>query len=905
MRNHLCYRSVFISLFCFIVCSWLVVAQGPAGSLQKVLTLSGNEGPKQLSADSGLSGIWQKLLKLQTTASAIHTTAHPDDENGGMLTYLSRGQGVRTALLTLNRGEGGANAIGSELFDGLGLIRTEELLISDRYYGLDDQYFTTVVDYGYSKRLEEALDKWGRENVLRDVVRIIRINRPFVIISRFHGSERDGHGNHQTAGIISQEAFQAAADPSRFPEQIEEGLRPWQPLKMYRGGVRAEENEKWHVRINAGEYSPWLGKSYRQFASEGLSYQRSQTSGRLRDIVGPYYRYYERMDSTVDSGEKESTFFDGIDTSLTGVYSVTGETAPGGAVALLEQVEEAVDGAVGAYNARNPSTLVSDLTKGLKLTREVIALSKNTPDSHFLLKIEEEQFMDAINAALGIYFRAQGLLEEPSAEESFWSAPSTMGPVVPGQQFFVETTFLNRAGAQVTLKEIKLQPGEEPADGTWKITPRSLSNGGEGPAQQLFQVTVPQNPSYSTRYFTRDSIQEARYRLADPKFFGLPERAPALTAVARYDVDGVPVEIREVVRTLESDLPYGHVWRALKVLPAVAVNVEPDMRIIPLGQKSNAFTVQAEVINNDPKGVQGQLQLNTPDGWTAKPSVHDFSFSQAGERRNFSFSVSASDLRNQDYSITAVARVGGKKYGQGYQVIRHRDYDTNYLFEDANLKVRAVDVDIAPDLTVGYIMGVGDEVPSGIEQLGATVELLGRQELATGNLSRYDTIVIGTRAYAVREDLITYNNRLIDWVGDGGNLVVLYQTQEFDPNKWAPYPAELPRRAEEISEEDAPVKILASDHPVFNVPNEITLADFENWVEQRGSKFFSQWDQAYTPLIESHDQEQDPQQGGCLTAEYEEGYYSYCAYAFHRQLPYAVPGAYRLFANFLSLGNAR
>src|SRR6266581_664091 len=236
-------------------------------------------GPEPLPQDTGAAGTWQRLLKLQTTASAMHTTAHPDDEHGGVLAQLSRGQGARVSLLTLNRGESGDNAIGSELFDAVGLIRTEELLMAGRYYGLDRQYFTTVIDYGFSKRLDEALEKWGREAVLRDVVRIIRRDRPFVLIARFQGNGRDGHGNHQAAGLVTQDAFAAAGDAARFPEQIKEGLRPWQPLKLYMGGVR--ENEFWTLRTDPGEYSAWLGDSYQTFSRVGLSFERSQNGGRL------------------------------------------------------------------------------------------------------------------------------------------------------------------------------------------------------------------------------------------------------------------------------------------------------------------------------------------------------------------------------------------------------------------------------------------------------------------------------------------------------------------------------------------------------------------------------------------------------------------------------------------------
>jgi LmbE family N-acetylglucosaminyl deacetylase len=250
-----------------------------------------------LPQDLGASGTWQKMLKLQTTASAMHTTAHPDDEHGGVITWVSRGLGARLPLMTLNRGESGDNAIGPELFDGVGLIRTEELRDAGRYYGLDRQYFTTVIDYGFSKRLDEALEKWGKETVLRDVVAIVRMDRPFVLIARFQGNQRDGHGNHQTAGLITQDAFKAAGDPNMFPEQIAQGLRPWQPLKLYMGGVR--EDEDWTIRVDSGQYSPWLGDSYNNFSRIGLAFQRSQNSGRLTRTPGPVYGYYKRLASIV------------------------------------------------------------------------------------------------------------------------------------------------------------------------------------------------------------------------------------------------------------------------------------------------------------------------------------------------------------------------------------------------------------------------------------------------------------------------------------------------------------------------------------------------------------------------------------------------------------------------------
>src|SRR5262252_465946 len=367
------------------------------------LTAVAASAPAPLAQDKGAAGTWQRLLKLQTTASVMHTTAHPDDEHGGMLAQLSRGRGARVSLLTLTRGESGDNAIGPELFDAVGLIRTEELLMADRHYGVDRQYFTTAVDYGFSKRLEEALVKWGRDNVLRDIVRIIRIDRPLVLIARFQGNERDGHGNHQAAGLMTQDAYRAAGDPNAFPEQIKEGLRAWQPLKLYMGGVR--ENEDWTVRIDTNEYSPWLGESYATFARTGLSFQRSQNGGRVLTPSTTSFAYYKRLASaarlkpdTTDNTSvrrsleavadpaRETSFFDGIDTTLPGLFAMLGRAEPAGARDLLIAIDSHVKDAVRSFSMNDPSACVPALARGLAATRAAIARLAGEPDAIFALE---------------------------------------------------------------------------------------------------------------------------------------------------------------------------------------------------------------------------------------------------------------------------------------------------------------------------------------------------------------------------------------------------------------------------------------------------------------------------------------------------------------------------------------
>ena len=805
-----------------------------------VLAVAAPRAYEPLPQDRGAAGAWQKILKLRTIASLMHTTAHPDDEHGGMLAFESRGEGARVTLLTLNRGEAGDNAIGPELFDALGLIRTEELLRADQYYGVDRQYFTSVVDYGFSKRLEEALVKWGRENVLRDVVRIVRLERPLVLVSRFQGNDRDGHGNHQAAGLITQEAYKAAGDPNVFPEQIrDEGLRPWQPLKLYMGGAR--ENEDWNLRLDTNVYSPWLGDTYAAFARLGLAYQRSQNAGRVDAFPAARYAYYKRLASRVNAPDKETGFFDGIDVRPS----------------WYAPIAQHADAALRAFSVEDPSSSMPALVAGLSAVRDARHDSSADPDRLRVLEIKEQQFGEAINAALGIRFTA---------------IARTTAPVVPGEAFDVDVHLASSGAIPVEF-----------AGATAR------------------RVTVPPDAAPTRPYFSRASIADSRYQVPGAPARSSPRGEPPFVVRDEYRVSGVTVPVAAPVTWREPQPPYGVATRELAIVPAVAVNVSPRTAVVPLSASDRRLRVQVELVNNAPGGNTGRLTLKVPAGWTSTPASLAFSFARAGETSRHEFVVSAAALARRDYSIEAIAAIGGRAFAEGYDAIAHRDLETRYLYHPSTVRVRGVDVTVKPNLTIGYVMGVGDDVPAAIAQLGASVQLLTARDLASADLGRFDAIITGTRAYGVRDDLRTYNSRLLDYVRNGGNMIVLYNTPaEFDPTQLAPYPATLPRDAEEVSEEDSPVTILAPARPEFTTPNVITAADFDGWVEQRGSKFFSEWDRAYTPMIETHDQGQAPQRGGWLTASYGRGRWTYFAYALHRQLPYGVPGAYRLLANLIS-----
>ena len=882
--------------------------------LDRVLAFPAPVGEERLDVDGGAMGAWHRIRKLATTASLLHVTAHPDDEHSGMLTLASRGWGVRTALLSLNRGEAGANAIGPELFDGLGLIRTRELVLSGRYYGLDDLYFTTAVDYGYSKSVDEAFRSWDREAVLGDMVRVIRLNRPFVVVSRFHGSGRDGHGHHHAAGLLTPDAVAAAADPARFPRQItEEGLRPWRVLRTFRGGVRA--GESFHVEVDATGSSPWLGDTYQRWASRGLGLQRSQTAGRVRTGRGRYlYESRDQMDGgNASAGEVAASFFADLDASPGGLPALLGEAAPR-ASPLLDELQRSIAAVVEAFDFRAPERSVPGLVRGLGLLRSAIAASAAAPETRFHLRLKERQFEDAILAANGV--RVVAALEGP-----------TRGAVlVPGESATVRVAVETPGNGDVTVGAVRVASRGGDVLARTADVPRDP----QGSVATL-QIRIPRNgrdDPTAAPYFGRDGLAENHYGISDSTDLHLSWRRPGLSAGVELSVAGHVFERTVPVTAQVPRLPYGSVTREVAVLPALSVSVEPGVRIVPVvpepaeGRDPGTAGAGGEPVASAPAQVRVRVRTNAnagplaativlelPGGWTATPETVLHEFRNRGETAEASFTVTPPAGWRGTARLRAVARAGGREYREGYRTIEHRDLPLARLWRPAHTAVRSVPVARLDGARIGYVMGVGDEVPAGIEALGATVELLDEAALAAlaarasadaGAETRFDAIVVGTRAYAVRADLLEHNRGLLEYARRGGNLIVLYQTQEYVPSAMAPYPASLPSGAEEVSEEDATVRLLVPDHPVLTVPNRITEADFEGWIEQQGSKFFADWDAAYTPLVETHDQGQAPQKGVWLTAPVGEGRFMYLALALHRQLPYGVPGAYRILSNVLS-----
>ena len=919
--------------FSAILCGPATATPQTPPPLDRVLAFPVPVPGEQLHPDRGAAGAWHRIGKLATTASILHITAHPDDEHSGMLTLASRGWGARTALLSLNRGEAGANAIGPELFDALGLIRTRELVLAGRYYGLDDLYFTTATDYGYSKSVDEAFRSWDRDAVLEDMVRVIRLNRPIVVVSRFHGTPRDGHGHHHAAGLLTPEAVAAAADPARFPAQItREGLRPWRVPRLYRGGVR--DGEPHDVALDANAYSPSLGMTYQRWASRGLSLQRSQTSGRMRGGAGQVYRYERIADAGAEirregadsgddaeesgvvrhfgplvadngrrpaarrgvpaSGQAAPVFFAGLDTRLTGLPALLGEEVSGGVAEALAEIQAVIDEVVGDFDFTAPDASVAGLARGLALLRAVTGGEGMTPEVGFQLAVKERQFEDAIAAAAGV--------EVVAALES----EAGGAVVVPGEAAGVRA----RVESAIPGRAEVVRAGVVGGDGV-PLSDRAIDEpAGQARSTLRLPVRIPADARLAGPYFARAGLAENHYQVADSADLHLPWRRAALRANVALRVEGAVISRTVPVTGSVQRLPYGSVARRVEILPALSVAVVPGVRVVAGGggggREGGGGAGEIEVVvrveANRPV-VSSETGLELPAGWTATPASIRHDFRSRGEVVEAPITIRPPEGWSGEVVLEAVARatVDGStgEYRAGYQVIDHRDLPLARLRIPARTTIRSVAVVSLGGLVVGYAMGVGDEVPAAIEALGASVRLLDEADLTGGDLDAFDAIVIGTRGYAVRRDLVENNQRLIDYARGGGNVVVLYQTQEFVPAEMAPHPASLPPGAQEVSEEDAPVTLLAPSHPLLATPNRITGADFDGWLEQRGSKFFAEWDDAYTPLVETHDTGQAPQRGVWLTAEIGAGRYSYVALALHRQLPYGVPGAYRILANLL------
>lgn len=902
-----------------------------------------------IAPDRGAAGLSRLLRELQTRASMLMVVAHPDDEDGGMLAYETRGQGVRAALLTLTRGEGGQNVMSGDFYDALGLVRTQELLIADRYIGVD-QYFSRVADYGFSKTREEAIAKWSHDRVLSDAVRVVRMYRPLVVASVFVGAPTDGHGHHQMAGEMAQEVYLAAGDPTKFPEQIKEGLKPWTPLKVYARvpafQITAEGmydyaidkfvpvrffdyvNQTWsttrptaNLEIQEGATDPENGLTYLQIAREGLGYQRSQNGGGAIPQPSPFASAYHRYGSRVAAQDHEKSFFDGIDVSLMGIADLgKGDTQflKDG----LAQISKFAAEAQEKYSPDKPWLIAPALAEGLKADRALMEKTKSwsfegKDDVLFELGVKERQFQQALAAALEVSFQttvaepvpARGRGRQSSTDAAFNAGRGAFagrggGPTftiaIPGQTFDVETNVFVEGADKVGVQSIDVLA----ADGkNWNVRGEDAKREIEGgkDANWRYSVTVPEDAELTRPYYSRPSEEQPYYDVKDARYRNLPVAPYPLSVRGRMEFDGVPFEVAEVVQTTERIPGLGMMQNPLLVGPAISVTVSPAAGAVPMATKSFEFT--ATVHSNVKGPAEGTLKLKLPAGWKSTPEDAQFRLARDGEDQTIGFTIEprVSGPGGGRQTITAVAVYKGREYAEGYHLTGYPGLRPYPYYRPATYTAVDVDVKLPTGLTIGYLPGTGDDVAQALENLGAKVRILAASDITNGNLSGFDTIVLGTRAYAVRTELKAANARLMDYVKNGGVLIVQYQLQDFDRD-YGPYPFRLGANPQKVVDEGSEVTMLDPGNGAFAWPNKVTAADFKGWVEERGHGFMKDWDQRYTPLVEVHDPEQDPQKGGLLLARYGKGFYVYDAFALYRQLPSGVPGAYRILANLVSLG---
>jgi LmbE family N-acetylglucosaminyl deacetylase len=801
--------------------------------------------------------IAQELRNFANTGSVLHIGAHPDDENTELITWLSRGRGYRTAYLSLTRGDGGQNELGPEFDEKLGVLRTQELLAARRLDG-GRQFFTRAIDFGYSKTPEETLRFWDRGQVLADVVRIYRQFRPDVVVTRFPvppGS--GGHGHHTASGILAVEAFQLAGDPGAYPEQLAEGLTPWQPRRVLwnswpgrDGGLSGPS-----FTLDISGTDPVTGESFGLIAAHSRAMHKTQG---LAGFINRARTGTNEQNFMLLAGEPAATdLLDGIDPAWT--------RYPGGAeIAAL---------ATAALAQFNPEAPAASLPALLTLHRKLTALpsgglGRATVDP--LVADKRAQLDRIIQSCLG--------LEVESTVDR--------AEVVPGEKIRVTTT------TRIAQAAGKLIAHVNPSGGLTALQPGQ-------PDTHTVEAATPASLPLTQPYWLREESLAGISRVSDPRLIGLPESPPTLSLRHEFAIDDVRIFIDdEPVHLTHGEK--GEQRHRLNVIAPVSLALGSEVYLVAPGT-AKTITVGVTAARVD---TAGALQLEAPAGWTVVPAAQDFRLTDVGDQARLAFVVTAPTQPTPGH-LTAVAEVAGRRYSNQRIELRYDHLPVQLLQPPARARLASFDLGLR-GRSVGYLPGAGDAVAGCLEQMGCTVRMLSGADLTPEKLAGLDAVVIGVRAFNERSDLKENFPGLLAWVEAGGTVVAQYNR----PNRLlapelGPYALSIqgPTPALRVTDETAPVTLLAPDHLALNTPNQITATDFEGWVQERGAYFPSSWDQEhYTALLAMNDPGEAPLHGSVLIARHGRGHYVYTGLAFFRQLPAGVPGAYRLFANLLSLG---
>jgi len=872
-----------------------------------------------LPINHGAPALQQLLLKLRTRASMMLIVAHPDDEDGGFLTYESRGQGARVAMLTLNRGEGGQNLMSADFDGALGLIRTQELLAAGRYMGVD-QFFGTEVDFGFSKTKEEAFAKWTHDRVLYDAVRCVRLYRPLIIASVFVGGVTDGHGQHQVSGEIAQEVFTAAADPKVFPEM---GLPPWAALKVYARvpfsrvtaqGMFDYATGKWSppvfhnyvsgkdidheptatVTIHEGDKSTLIGMngdSYVQFARKGLALQKSQNGGLGRGPGGPGGIAdvgYTLMGSRVAAQKAtEESVFDGVDISLAGIATLAPD-APASLKAGLQIIDAKIGEAQKAFDPAHPEATagplrvaLTTLDKLISTTAEAKLGSSEKFNLLHELRVKRVQLNNALVLADGIQLSAS-----IQAKDSLHPASASL--LTTSESIPLKVEVHNGGTEEVKITRLQAENGAATPPGAT----RTLAVG----ASQSEDLTIEhKGGGTATRpYFSRPTSEQPFYDVAIPALRNAPSTPPPVVVSATLSDHGVPLEVRAIVPD-PSPVKSGSVPQPAEIVPPASISIAPTAGIVRLGETSLSLTTLTA------NSFDGSTTLRGPAGWPISSSLVE----QVGLNRLEHFTIKPSNLKvGEMVRFTAVASFHHHDYTETVRPIGYPGLTYTNLYTPATYKATAVDVKTAPGLKVAYLNGTGDSVADFLPNISVTPTVISLADLTAEKLAKFDVVILGVRAYAAHPELGGGGSKpLIDFANSGGVVIVQYNNGKYGEAE-APYPittvGSSGDHAHDVVDETMQVVVLEPKAPLLTWPNKITSADFNSWVDERGHAFAGTWSKEYTALLETHDIGQEPQKGGLLVAPVGKGAYIYCGLALYRQLPEGVPGAYRLFANLLS-----
>lgn len=787
------------------------------------------------------------LDKLDVLASALYLAAHPDDENTAMLAWLANGRLAETAYLALTRGSGGQNLIGTETGDLLGVVRTEELLAA-REIDHAEQRFSRAIDFGYTKSPEETLTIWNEDEVLGDAVRVIRERRPDVIITRFPPDGRGGHGQHTASAILAMRAFDLAADPTAYPEQLET-LEPWQPRRIFWNFWGDPDPEQKVVTVDLGQYNRLLGTSYAEISALSRSMHKSQGFG-VSARRGSIENSFQLMKG---DAPESNDLFDGIDTSWNRVEKT------GFISALIEQARQ-------TYDLDHPDAILPIL---LELWDQLSAL-KETSDSWWITR-KRDELQTIIASVTGLWIEA--ISERATA--------------APGSTLPVEVTVIRRAGTSGALVAV---------DSPWTDETTAVEPLVENiPVSVKMEIIVSEDAEPSQPYWLRLENDGAMHELADPSLVTMPVGPPSLPVDVRLSIDG-----HEMVWTIPvlyrwTDRVRGELYRELEIIPPVTISVDPPLLTIP-----NHAARPASVTIRASENVKGRLAFEVPEGWRVEPETEAIDLADGGET-TIAIEIAPPEETSSVSVIAKVITEGGREWSFDRGSIDYEHIPPQTVYVPSAVKAVHADVRIRGK-EVGYVMGSGDEIPEALTQIGYEMTRLGPGDLEDGDLSRFDAIVFGIRAFNTIDELAQRMTRVLEYVNKGGVVVVQYNTQgRRDPTVIpAPWPFTVSR--DRVTVETAPVEWIDPDHPLLNAPNHLTAADFDGWVQERGLYFPNEWDPKWQPVLSMADPGEEPTRGSLLYTEYGDGVFIYTGLSFFRQLPAGVPGAYRLFANLVSGG---